>query len=127
MFKFVNPKIEILNSRIKDLEFANERLIIENSILNSQLNRAQDKADSLQEKLFNLVGINRQQSQQINVPSNKPIEVGSGRGNWNQTRQALELRAKEKYWTDKNKEVEESIGQLETEIGISISDEVKAN
>lgn len=118
MFKFINPKVEILTNRIKDLELINERMIGENSYLKSELIRVLSERDTLQNKLFDSVGLNKQQPQERIILNQTPIQVGAKHSNWAKSKQTLEQKAQEE-WFRKNREVVgETIVSLETDLGI---------
>lgn len=106
MFKFINPKVEMLTQRIKDLELTNERSITEILYLKIEVNRVTEEREMLQDKLFTVVGLNKQHQEQKSAITQPHINVGKQGANWPRTRQTLEQQGTEKYWEKKLKEQE---------------------
>lgn len=119
MFKFINPRLEIANNRIHDLELSNERLISQIQVLQESLTNEQNNNSHLLNKIFDLTGINKNENKQVTVPSNKPIQIGGQRLNWPAARQTLEQKSVEEHFKRTYKTVDPNeIKDLETEIGI---------
>ena len=121
MFRFINPKIEIITIKLRDSEILSERLIGENARLCMELEKAQHQSSVLLEKIFELTGINKNKQiyPEINPVANKPFNVGKRGIDWAKTKQTLEQQAQEKYWTDKkNAEEATKLADLENQIGV---------
>lgn len=121
MIRWTNPKVAILENRIKDLESINIALLSENSFLRSEVQDVKRSNSDLLEKIFNISGINKVMD---SAPQtiNQRVPINTRRG-WAAERMILENKAKEDYWLKKKAEVESQSGKveiekLETEVGI---------
>ena len=122
MFKFTNPKIDSLLQRIKDLELLNERMLGETNQLLEQLRDAKDQASLFQNKLFDVVGLNKR-SEVSEGRSEAKQPIGNKVLSWASQRQKLEQEASIKYYERKNAETEaQRIAALEKDLQIGNSD-----
>jgi hypothetical protein len=103
MFKFINPRLEIAHSRIRELELSNERLLTEVAFLREELTDSKQESKLLIDRIFDMTGVNKPVINQSIQVGQQPIQIGTKRLNWTNQRQTLEDRAKEVYYLNKNK------------------------
>src|SRR3972149_6103450 len=90
--------------RIHDLERTIEILTGANQILTQQLENAQFNEKYLQNKIFDITGVNSQSIPSSSQNRKEPISVGKNIRSWSKTKQDLELKAREEYWNKKKTE-----------------------
>lgn len=123
VIKHLKEDNQILQNRILDLERALESQVGACSVLSQQLEIWQEKANTLQEKLFDVSGINKfkqpEQTTKVQIP------IGKAQQTWPRQRETLE---KESYWLKKQKEMaSKSTEQLEKDLDIKLEEGVKEN
>lgn len=120
------PFDKVLLGTIASLEKSNEVLIGVNSILERELKKSEDREKILQDKLFEVTGINKSQQIPISVGPQKPINLHKKTSNWFDVKNSLEIKAREEYWNQKKLKEDkpiytddgDSVENLEKEIGI---------
>src|SRR5436190_3602547 len=94
-----------LVQRISDLEHQNEVLMGANNVLQEQLSLAQNRADKYLEKLFSVVGVNKEEARNERPASFSPIQLAKRGRPWSEIREELESQAHNKaledYWSRK--------------------------
>ncbi len=98
---------KILLNRIKDLERTIEVMTGREQVLVKELERSQKREEDLLQKIFNLTGVNSSSNGNRNEHASvASMKIGGKSSSWPTIRENLELKAREEYWSRKNKEQE---------------------
>jgi hypothetical protein len=104
MFKWINPKVAVLEERLAMLEKLSTTLAAENSTLRSQIDSLESDRRSLLEKIFSITGVSKLGGGAGAIEGiTQPQPITAGTKSWAQQRHDLEQAARFKYWDDKKR------------------------
>lgn len=117
MWKWINPKVQSLESQIEDLKDIVNALQSENNFKTEEIVRLREDNKDLLNKIFEVTGI---QKADVNfqMPNTAPRAINTSRSSsWALQKQKLESEASLKYWEGKRAAAE--IEKLEKEVGVT--------